>query len=801
MWMNKVSVMAFLSLSVASSFAVASDPELNLDFLQGVKDVPAVLLDGKNFPAGDYLVDLYLNEEKTGRARLRISAKEESDNMLCLKPEWLKDSGIFFDNEHYEKYFDAERQCYLLGKDEGTKIDFSYGMQALKLSIPQAWLPEKTDVARWDYGVNGLRLKYYGNFNKSTQNATSLFGNAEAGFNLGAWTLSTNFNASKYGDESSFSTNSLLLSRPIGKLKSDFLLGRSQARSELFDDFSFYGVSLRSNSNMRPWKSRGYAPLISGVATSTSRITVVQGGYTIYSKVVPAGPYQLSDISPVSNGDITVVVEDEAGKKNSTVYPIATLPTMLRPGEIQFDFAVGRKNVDNDVKNAFKSGDGMFGLFSLDYGLNNTTLNSSAIFHDKYQSAGLGVSQSLGNWGAVSASATLSKAHYDDGETLQGGSMGVKYAKSFSANTDIQLLTYRYQSKGYVEFASFDPDMRFSVGKTRARYEARLSHRFGDRFYLNGSFWQQSYWNYEGHNTGASLYASTMLFNDISLGMNGSYSKQPYQRRADYSVSMNISVPFSAFGSNNRYYSTSNVGYSSTSGTNLGTGVSATVDERLNYSVNADINSRSERRAGASLNYGFNPVQTNFAVSQSKDSTSFSGGVSGSVLVTGETGMLFTRELSNTVGIANINGLSGIKFNSSLPSNSNGDAVVYLSPYMQNDISVDMSNVPDDVELRTTSYNVVPTENAIIYRKFDFEQVQRYILRVRDGQGNIIAGGNASTEQGLDAGFISGNGVLLMNLLATPKEVTVNKGVDGQCRFKMNGINANTGKVQEVYCE
>ncbi|EEK2882649.1 PefC/AfrB family outer membrane usher protein [Salmonella enterica] len=800
MWQNKVSVISLLLLSIISSFAIA-DSELNLDFVQGTKSIPAVLQDGKDFPAGDYWVDIYLNKEKISRSRLNISQKEESDNVLCLKPEWLKESGIYLVKSHYETFYNDKRQCYLLGKDKNTHVDFNYGMQALKFSIPQAWLSEQTDAARWDYGVNGLRLKYYGNFNKSTHNSTDAFGNAELGVNIGAWTLATNFNASKYGDEKKFSTNSLLLSRPVGMLKGDFLLGRSQTRSELFDDFSFYGVSLRSNSNMRPWNSRGYAPLISGVATSTSRITITQEGYTIYSKVVPAGPYQLNDISPVSNGDITVTVEDEGGHKTSTIYPIATLPTMLRPGEVQYDFAIGRKNNNTDLKDAFKSGGEEFGLFSLDYGFNNTTLNSSTIFHRKYQSGGLGISQSLGELGAVSVSATVSKARYDNDEIQQGGSVGVKYAKSFSGNTNIQLLTYRYQSKGYVEFASFEPELHFPIEKNRTRYEARLSHRFGERLYLNGSFWQQSYWNYEGHNTGASLYASTILFDDISLGLSGSYSKQPYQRHSNYSISMNMSIPFSAFSSNGGYYSTSNVGYDSNSGSNMGTGISVTVNDRLNYAINAGLTSKNEHRASASVNYAFNQIQTNLALSQSKNSTSFSGGLSGTVLATAETGILLTRELSSAVGVANINGMQGIKFNNSLPSNSNGDAVVYLSPYMNNSISVDMANVPDDVELKTTSYNVVPTENAIIYRKFGFEQVMRYILLVRDKQGHLLSGGNASTEQGLNAGFIANNGVLLMNMLAAPETITVKGAAESVCRFSMKNIRANTGKVQEVRCE
>nr|WP_280823493.1 fimbria/pilus outer membrane usher protein [Yokenella regensburgei] len=85
-------------------------------------------------------------------------------------------------------------------------------------------------------------------------------------------------------------------------MKGDLLLGRSQTRTELFSDFGFYGAAVRSNSNMRAADPR----LCAGdyrVASSTSRITVSQGGYTIYSRVVPPGPWKLDDISSTSNGN------------------------------------------------------------------------------------------------------------------------------------------------------------------------------------------------------------------------------------------------------------------------------------------------------------------------------------------------------------------------------------------------------------------------------------------------------------------------------------------------------------------
>lgn len=132
-------------------------------------------------------------------------------------------------------------------------------------------------------------------------------------------------------------------------MKGDLLLGKSWTRSQLFNDFGFYGAALRSNSNMTPWEARGYAPLITGVAGSASRITVTQGGYTVYSKMVPPGPYQLNDVRPVGNGDLVVTVEDESGRKTVTTYPVTTLPTLLRPGEVEYNIAAGRKSSNGKI--------------------------------------------------------------------------------------------------------------------------------------------------------------------------------------------------------------------------------------------------------------------------------------------------------------------------------------------------------------------------------------------------------------------------------------------------------------------
>ncbi|EPD9087921.1 PefC/AfrB family outer membrane usher protein [Escherichia coli] len=760
--------LSLLALSMYSHFSVST--ELNLDFIQGTSVIPSILKTDTTLPAGQYVVDVLVNNERTKRANLVITEEDETNDSLCLTPEWLDNAGVMMKKNAYDGVFDKEKQCYVLTRNPHTKVDFDYGAQTLKFKIPRAYLLSKTDAA----------------------------------INLGRWVLSSNMNISRSDNKTELTSSDLTLSTAISQVQGDLLLGKSQTRTELFSDFNFYGAALRSNSNMRPWESRGYAPDISGIASTPSRITVKQNGYTVYSRMVPAGPYRLDDLRPMGNGDLVVTVEDESGNKIEQIYPVTTLPTLLRLGDFQYNLAVGKKNNSNELDKAFHSDSGLFWLGSLDYGFSTTTLNSAFILNVDYQAGGLGVTQMLGGLGALSLSANVSKASYDDGEVKTGESFSAKYAKSFSARTDLQLLTYRYQSKGYVEFVDFNPvdSWRRRGGNQKSRYEARLSHRF-DGTYLSGSYWRQDYWIREGHDTGGTLSLSTS-FDGVSVFLNGTHSRYVWSDKADYSVSLNLSVPFDLKGTRN--YSSNSVGYTRTSGTTFNSSVSAMPTDRFNYSLSANAGSKGNRGASASASYAFDAIQTNMGVSRSyskhgNSQTSFSGSISGSVLGTAETGPLFTKESSGTVGIISIPGVKGVSVNSSMPTNSRGNTVVWLSEYSENSININMDNVPDNMEFETTSYKVVPTEGAMVYRKFGFENVLRYILCVKDAQGNYLTGGDAKTEQGLNAGFISNNGVLLMNMLAEPTSVSVDTGDGKQCRFSMAGLKANTNKVQEVRCE
>ncbi|MEJ3966565.1 PefC/AfrB family outer membrane usher protein [Citrobacter braakii] len=824
------SALSFLALSVAASSGGVYAQEFNTAFLQGTTDIPSALKDGVKYPAGEYYVDVSLNGERTTRMALTVSPDDEKNGQLCLSPEWLQNAGIYFQKDAYQKTFDSVRGCYALGRMPQTQVSLNMATQTLDISIPQAWQPSRGDASRWDYGIPGLRMTYNGNFNRNVQNnnndgygynndTLNAYGNVNASLNIGRWILSSDMNASRNAWGNEFTSNSLSLSTAVSQIQGDLLLGRSQTRTELFSDFGFYGAAIRSNSNMRSWETRGYAPVITGVASSTSRITVSQNGYTIYSRVVPPGPWRLDDINSTSNGTLTVTVEDSGGKKTVTEYPVATLPTLLRPGDYRYNVAAGQRNDSDKLSDAFSSGGGTFGLVSYDYGFPGYTLNFASIVHNRYQAGGAGITLPLGAWGAVSGSINGSRAEYDDNTRRQGVSTSVKYAKSFTSRTDLQLLTYRYQSPGYTEFASWRPEYSDVTlyGRPKARYEARLSTNL-DWGYLSASYWQQSYWNKGGGGQGATLSLSTTAFRDVSVFLNANYSRSKYYtgyftgygsssgnynstsfRQDNWSMSMGVSIPFD-FGSI-RHYSTSSVNYDQAAGTSLNESVSAQVNQRLNYNLNGGMDADGYGSASAAMSYAFDRMQTNLAVAQNRQSTTLSGNMAGSLLATVPTGVLLTREASDTVAVLKIKDTPGVTFGSSLPTRGDGTTVMYLSSYTPNVITINPENVPDSAELLNTSFNVVPTEKAIIYREFGYQKIMRYILRVKDAQGKVLTGGSAVTEQGLDAGFIATNGVLLMNLLSPPQTIKVSL-LDGRtCQFKAGGLKPAENSVQEVRCE
>lgn len=827
-------ILAALSGSMAWP-VISGAGELNLSFIHGVdkNHAPAILKDGNAFPPGQYVVDVVLNRQKTARQMLTITPDDTKS--LCLSPDWIQQAHLLLDISAFKEQYDTARDCYRLGDYPAGSVRLDYGTQTLYISEPQVTLRTLKAGEDWDYGVSGFRLRYSTNASKTQQSQAVYYGNVDLSANIGRWVLS--------GSSSGFSGRGFespraVASTVVAPLHSNFELGKTRTRSTLMSDFSFYGASLTSDSSMTPWSARGYAPVISGVAHTNARITVSQSGYTLTSRVVSPGAYALNDIAPTGNGDLTVTVEEEDGSKTVRVYPVTTLPTLLRAGDFNYNLSVGTRNDDSQVKGVFVAG-------SLDYGFEPVTLNLSTILHRQYQGAGLGISRNMGAWGALDVSAQVSRSVFDnhkDGDFRNGlpgvrsgeetpeqkalsdrndwlwhsygGGHGrpasgpqtgvsatVKYARSFGNKTNLHLLTWRYTGEKYVDFSGFDPTQVWLNENRKLRYEAIISQGIGSAW-LNFSGWTQSYRDRDSNDSGLNASCSTSL-GRASLGLYASYSHTPWTPH-DYSLSMNVSIPFTVAGK--QQYTSTGMNWRPHGDTQVNTSVSGNPTDNLSYSLGAG-GGRDSSNVSASLGYTLDAMQTGASLSQSHYSgsgsrTSGSVSASGAVMGTMQSGLLFTREQSGAVAVVKIPDIPGVTFNGSRPTGRNGVTALSLSEYSRNDIRINPENVPDDIDLPDTVYSVVPTRQAIVFREFNYTRINRYVLKVNGCDGSPLPqGSTAVTESGLDAGFVTGNGLLLSNLPAEPASLTLTAPDGTLCRVNMTGVKPDAGRLKEVRCE
>ncbi|ELY7390759.1 PefC/AfrB family outer membrane usher protein [Cronobacter universalis] len=785
--MKKEIVFFSIIFHLLSKHALAE--EFNYSFIRGgSKDIPEVLNSNGKYPTGRYFVDVIFNGSKTATSEELAISNDDAEH-ICLSEEWLHEKGIDINKEFYKAYLDPARNCYLIDKEKNSRVKFDPSLQELSIDMPQAgFIDTKKDGGPWDYGSPGLKIAYDLNTSKSSNQDRTTYGNIEGQVNIGEWVLLGRGYA--YQGEK-FQSNNLLLTHAIKSIKSDILIGKTQSYNTLNDGFTFYGAQLKSNQDMYPWDSQSYAPVINGIARTHARVTVEQGGYTLKSFVVPPGPFVINDLTGVYSGDLILKIYEEDGTVKEQRFPVAVLPNLLKPGNYNYNVAVGSKvNQYSDKRDE----DSLFAQMTYDYGFEPFTLNTSALIDKNYHNIGLGVIRSFGWFGAVAMSGNLAQAKYYNGKAMSGFSTSVKYARALGENANLQLIGYRFNSENYIDYSDFNYRYYSLLNnRPKQRYESIITYQLPERsVFLNMSAWKEDYWD-SSSEVGANINLSKS-FNNISASLNAGYSRLQGME-SDYNAGVSVSVPFSVFDKSQ--YSYSAINYDRRNGTNFNTGVSGSVNSRLSY--NASVSqSRNTTGSAISASYLFDALHTSASYSQMGSTSSSSFQVGGSIIGLPDAGILFTPVKNDEIAVVQMDDVPGVKFNGSMPGDKKGRAVIPLTAYNNNTITVNADNLPQSVELTENAINVTPTENAIIYKKVKYRKINTYIVKVISSNGFVIPMGSiAKNAESQEIGYVNNGGILLMNLEDKDEGIIS----VGDCKFDSRSLQKDMGKVQEIKCD
>lgn len=701
-------------------------------------------------PTGDYVLDVYLNNQLIRRQASIALVKPEGDKtdvQPCLSPELIALSAI-------RTTQNVTPNICLPIDALGPKINWEVDLSSLRLNmvVPQAGLLHSPrgfiPVSEWDAGETALFLRHNTNF-YHTENTDShlrydyLWSNINAGFNLGLWQVRHQGNL-RYADDNQtgrhYKYNAVATSvqRPLPQLDSIIAFGDNYTNSSLFGNLSFNGVKLSTDQRMWPQGKRGYAPEVRGVATTTARVVVRQQGKVIYETTVAPGAFMINDLyNTRGQGDLTVDVVEANGQVSRFTVPYSAVPDSIRPGNWNYELAMGYVRQYYSVENKFIEG-------VLQRGMSNVlTANMGSRLADNYQAflAGGVLATSVGAFGL---NTVFSSAHVENNEKQQGWRIEASYSKTFTTGTNLVLAAYRYSTSGYRDLQDVLGVRRQEKNGTlyysdtlnqRNNFSATVSQPMGDWGMLSFTGSTSDYYNNASRITQLQLGYSNS-WRDISFNISAARQRSTYSSRyfnsvndrdfdnenqrkyTENTVSLGISIPFD-FGSSrsqinldmnrSRDSRTATVGMSGT------TGEKSSTSWALYSGIEHNNDSGDSSTWGGNVEHRTSVGAFRAYASRGDSYQQYGLGMSGT-LVAHRGGITAGPYTSDTFALVEAPGARGAKIRNGQGATVDrfGYAILpSLTPYRYNTISLDSQNMADDVELQGGSKRLVPYAGAI----------------------------------------------------------------------------------------
>lgn len=682
---------------------------------------------------------------------------------------------------------DTVGQCSTLeqwingGKSHYEQSDFN-----LQLAVPQIYLikyPQGyTDLSSWDSGASVLFLDYSTNFysqqlSKAYSGGTGhrVSGNLGllAGVNAYGWRF-RNRSTSYLSDTSSAETQNLYswLQRDIPQLKSQLTLGETTTAGELFDSLGLRGIQLASDDRMLPEGLRSYSPVIRGTAETNARVQITQRGQMIYETTVPPGPFELNSVGAMGyGGDLQVTIIEADGQRRSSLVPFSAPPMLLHTGVSRYSIAAGELDESGMEKKPWF----MQGFYQ--YGLGNLyTLYGGGQFSENYLSVAAGHSFNT-PLGGVSMNATRAKSRLKNNKTSTGNSFNLGFSKYMDiTGTNINLAAYRYSSRGFYSLRDAAAD-RYGMSRDYYLTDYRTKQRFSlnitqplpgnSRITLSGSFYQ--YWNDRRPvNQYSVTFSKSHPFFSWSVGLGRTLDGEGNNNN---SILLSASIPLS------RRYNISDKP--------LFTSIYSTLSHDSSGNNFLQMNASGSRGEQNALSYGIgttttkNRADTTHYAFNGNGSYNTSVGQFSSTLSVGDqsrqlsftaSGSLVGHRGGITAGprlgdspfaIVNAPGATGARLMNGYGAkiDSRGYAIApSLTPYRENQVSVNTRGLPDTVDVLENEQVVIPRMGAAVPVKVKTIVGKPLILVIRNIAGHFLPIGSQLLDSDGTAKGIVGQG-------------------------------------------
>lgn len=774
--------------------------QFNPAFLNGQVVGISRFTNGNPVPPGMYDVDLSLNGKAQGQREIQFVAVANSDVAEpCFTIAALRGLGVDVDKALRSDVDDPgtpardaagtatsseTAHCVrLTDLVPDAQIEFDIAELELNITVPQASMVQApygyVSPALWDAGIKAGLLQY--NFstysaNQSGADLSSAYLGLQLGLNLGQWRFRQRSTLDWNSSQGGMRWNNLAtyVERDITAWRSRLTLGDSFTTGEVFDSFSVRGVQVSSEDRMLPDSMRAYAPIVRGVAESNARVIVRQNNDILYETSVPPGPFELADLPAIGyGGDLRVTVEEADGRRQTFLVPFAAVPNLLRPGFTKFNVSAGqyRDQLVQDEPWVVQA--------TIQRGLSNMLTGYTGVLASEGYSSGLlglAVNTPIG---AVSADVTMARTDLPS-NSHTGSSWRVSYSKRIPGiDTNVLLGAYRYSTDGFYSLrdAIYARNVRDPAGnlmsyRTRNRLQLSINQPLGPMgsLYLSGS--TQDYWDgrrgrdtqYQAGFSGGRGRVGYTIYAQQSFDQNRS-------RHTQFGVNLTISLGRNSAVERGPFDSVS---------TNL------TVDTNGDSAFQANLNGSTAGEAP--ISYGINAQRT----SSAGDKTNLLGGnatyrspygtyaANASVgnrgrqiglnadgsMVAHAGGITLGPPLGQAAALVEAKGAEGGRIVNGQGARIDGNGYALLpslTPYRVNRVAVDPTDLPDDVELETSSDEVVPRLNALVLVKMPTLTGKAALVAMHDRTGSPLPLGTALFDaDGKSLGIVGQGGLAFL---------------------------------------
>lgn len=785
-------------MSISGTVIAAGDVEFNTDILdlndRTNIDLSQFSRSGFILP-GTYPMAVQVNTQPLPEQPVAFYPPDDDPkgSQACLSPDLVAQLGLKQDQMATLMWW-KEGECLDIRSLAGMEVTGDLSTSTLYVSLPQAYLeynaPNWDPPSRWDQGVPGLLVDYnltgqsIQQQNQASRNTIS--GNGTVGLNSGPWRIRADWQG-RVDDDAANRNQKMEWSRfyayrALPSIQSRLTLGENYLYSDIFDSFRFTGASLNSDDSQLPPNLRGYAPEVVGVANTNAKVIISQKGRVLYEALVAAGPFRIQDLNDAVTGSLDVRVEEQDGSVKTFTVESASIPYLTRPGTVRYKTALGRPS---DLHNGGQGS--VFGTGEFSWGISNGwSVYGGAITDNNYKALTVGVGRDLLAFGALSFDATRASTSLDD-ETLSGASYRLSYSKNFEEyDSQVTFAGYRFSEKNYLSMSEYLDARNYGgeVGGSKALYTATFNKQFRDSglsVYLNYS--NQSYWDRpvsERWTLSLARYFSIGTVKNMSLSMNLYRNQERDQRSGEQSntgMYLSVSLPMGRSGtlttSANR--ASGKNGYSAR--------FSDRLDERNSYQVTA-----SDRSVSGSFSHMGDQATLDLnASAQENNYTSLSLSARGGGTLTAQGAALHrsssmggTRLMIDTAGVPDVP-IRG--YGAATRSNSFGKVVVSdISSYYRTSASVDLENLPANVEATQSVTQLTLTEGAIGYRSLDVISGLKAmaLLTLADGSTPPF-GATVKNDKQQDTGIVNEDGSVYLSGIQLGEPMTVSWGGIERC--------------------